>query len=192
MKWVVQQDAYNKMGLEQTRQHYSPACLASCQLAAVFYLPSQEAGKIPPGLINMREILWKTEVVGSTGVMTEERNQACKDWHKQSSTWRGEKAMRVTATGSKEEIPGNNFSLYKGSSSSSKILLLCEKICYRQGEPAAVKHSRPAKWWSTLGQELNTWTCSQTIPRHSSGVRAVQRRFPPGHRATTVWRPRVR
>lgn len=191
-KWLVQQDAYNKMGLEETRQHYySPACLAACQPPAACYLPSQEAGKIPSGLINMREILWKMEAVWRREVMAEGRNQACKDWHKQLSTWRGGRAMRVTATGNNKEIPGNFFSLYGCSSPPTKMLLLCEKIQEWQGEPPALEHCQSANWWSTLRQELDARTCSQIIPRHSSDVRVVQRWFPTGRTATMVWRLRL-
>lgn len=71
MEWLVQQDAYNKMGLEHKRQHYyySRAWLASCQTPAAFYLPSHEAEKIPPGLINMRETCeeWRRVKEGSDG-----------------------------------------------------------------------------------------------------------------------------
>lgn len=115
------------MGLEHKRQHYyySRAWLASCHPPAAFYLPSHEAGKIPPGLINMRETcenggVWRREV------MAEGRSQACKHWHKQSSAWRGGRAMRVSARGNEKEIPGN-FSLYGCSSPTTKMLLWCEK-----------------------------------------------------------------
>lgn len=91
-------------------------------LLASLLLPSishhRRLEKFPPGFINMREILWKTEAVWRREVMAEGRNQACKDWHKQLSAWRGARAMKVTATGKGKEIPGN-FSLYGCSSPRS-------------------------------------------------------------------------
>lgn len=92
------------------------------------------------------------------------------------STWKGGRAMRVTARGNKKEIPGNFVPLYWCSRPPTKMLLLYERMARKATCPGALLVSKLVK---LSRAELDTWTCSQIIPRQSSGGRMAQTWFQP-------------
>lgn len=162
MEWLVQQDAYNKMDLEHKRQHYHYSCawLASCQPPAAFYLPSQEAGKIPPGLINMRETCekWRRYEGGRwwlREVMAEGRNQACQHWHEKLSAWRGGRVMRV-CKGEWEGNPRQLLFLWVFQSSHKNAALIWEK--FKSGKGSHLPSSAVRQQIGEAVQGRN-WTC---------------------------------